>query len=435
MATDSTAFHSHGTHPFVWLIGAGTVGRAILCEFLRSGFEVLLIDASEDALLLAEQEARRAFPDISLHRTVACVNNLPALRFKGREKATLEEPSWPAIVLESIPESLALKQSLFEDLRKVMPAQTILASNTSNLRINDVFSPLGSDSRCCGLHFFMPVDKRPLIEFIATEFTSPSTQMACEAIARSLGKAILLAADSPGFVVNRLLVPYLNQSLLMLERGVDANQLAEAAMHFGMPLSPLKLIDTIGIRTAFDSGRIFWQSFPDRLDPAPILPGMIKAKRLGNVTGGGFFDSHALSPRDDETSMKLNPLALNPVALAVIAKYKRESHGWSTEEVTQMIALPMWIEAAEVLATGIVNELSDVELAMRGGLGYDRPEGFFGYFEAMGRERLLTQIETYGATFRGLRASVELVEAIKQNASPNLAITQYAKRRQNEVVP
>ncbi|MGV3485715.1 MAG: 3-hydroxyacyl-CoA dehydrogenase NAD-binding domain-containing protein [Planctomycetaceae bacterium] len=391
----------------VCLIGAGTVGRAILDVHLAHGFDVVLADASEPALRAACDDAAQRHRSYRAQRMTSTIANLPAVRFAAGE------PKQPWIVIESIPENLAMKHSLFLALQQELDADLILATNTSNLRVVDVFKPLGDDPRCCGLHFFMPVAERPLVECIATSCTSVQTQSACQAHAEQLGKRTLFVQDSPGFVVNRLLAPYLNQSLLMLERGVEASQLAAAAAMFGMPMSPLKLIDTIGLRTAFDSGRVFWQAFPDRLDPASILPGMLKAGRKQNASPGTFLESESLTP----------------TARQVISTYQRERGHWETSEICQMIAIPMWIEAAELLASGVVDDLASIELAMAGGLGYLQSRGFFGFFDLLGRDTLLRHLQSDRHGFKALRAPDELQSCLLAAPSPRDAVVRYAEVR------
>lgn len=408
----------------VCLIGAGTVGRAILREFLHHDFDVILSDVATPSLDIASREMTYEFTDLSTTPHASLVSGIPALRLSrhGRDNA-LDDRESISLVIESIPENLSMKQTLFAELSSVMPRDTVLASNTSNLRISDVFASMTHDERCCGLHFFMPVGERPLVEFIRAGGTSAITQTRCEQIARQIGKATLVVKDSPGFVVNRLLVPYLNQAFLLLERGVRATQLADAAVRFGMPMSPLALVDAIGIRTAFDSGRIFWQSFPERLDPAPILPGMIKAGRLGRSFGGGFFGasngSKSLKDADD----------LHPAAEAVIAKYQRDHQSWSDAELTQILAIPMWIEAAEVLATGVVDDFKSVELAMRCGLGYRNTSGFFGFFDHMGIDTLRHHLIDTSKRFRGLRANDALVTALDASSTASEALQCYMHRK------
>ena len=447
--------------PRIGLIGAGTVGRAILNEHLKHEIDVVLADANADSLDTACEAAARMFPGVNVVRVASLVREMPTARLtfgagKGKWHEGEVRPGGtpeisahgsplgsrlPSILIESIPENLALKQSLFVDLRRDCGADVILASNTSNLRIASVFEPLNDDPRCCGLHFFMPVADRPLVECVATPSSSPFTQDACQAHALRIGKQTLHVRDSPGFVVNRLLAPYLNQSLLMLEHGLDASLLASAAASFGMPMSPLKLIDTIGIRTAFDSGRVFWQSFPTRLDPASILAGMIKANRdnardnargsddsVGTKTVSGFYTTNSIGGQSQSTDN-----SLSEQAIAVIARYQREVRAWTFEQVMQMIAIPMWIEAAEVLAAGIVSDFESIELAMHGGLGFIQANGFFGFFDSLGAETIIHHVQATSQPFRALCAPVELVSCLATCSHPSQAVSRYvAMKRRRE---
>ncbi len=396
----------------VYLIGAGIVGRAIADSHLAAGMNVALVDGRAEALTDAVIWLRSRHVDFG-ENSVDCPINGRSMVTLGR--APLQPPG---LLIESISENLAAKQSLFREARATLGPDIILASNTSNLRIADVFASMGQDTRCCGMHFFMPVGERPLVELIASPATTPQTSMACQQHASLLGKASLEVKDSPGFVVNRLLAPYLNQALLLLGQGASSEMLGDAASAFGMPMSPLRLIDTIGVRTAFDSGRVFWQSFPERIDPAPILPGMIKAGRLGTMHGGGFYDSSAATKLCDK-------------ATAVVAKYQRDAHTWTLDEVTQWLSIPMWIEAAEALATGIVSQWSDIELAMRGGLGYAGESGFAGFFDNLGSSKLIDTIRSGGAVNRSLAAPVALIEELSNpiGGLPSGAVLRYASQR------
>jgi len=403
--------------PCVCLIGAGTVGRAILLDHLAHEVDVLLIDSNPTSLETATEQATARFPAVRVQYAPPLVSDLASLRFTISPQPG---PASPTLVIESVTEKLALKQSLFMTLRSTFGPKMILATNTSNLRVRDVFEPLRDDPNCCGLHFFMPVECRPLVECISTASTSSTTRNTCETHALRLKKNVLQVQDSPGFVVNRLLAPYLNQSLLILEHGVDTSNLAEAALAFGMPMPPLQLIDTIGIRTAFDSGRVFWQSFPTRLDPASILSGMLKAVKSQPNHEVRFCD-----PVLDQPEHEVSSPQTSNIAKKVIAQYQREPRSWTINEISEMISIPMWIEAAEVLKTQLVNDLDSVELAMRGGLGYSRPEGFFNFFDSMGSETLRHQLEHTGKLFRGLRASDELLSCLKMTSSPTKAILRY----------
>jgi 3-hydroxyacyl-CoA dehydrogenase len=392
----------------VVLAGAGVVGRAILVEHLRAGIETLLVDINESAVELAVRYAVAEAPNVQAIACASPITGLAAVRFTTSGTASLP----PNLLIESISENLELKQQFFATARQSLGPSCVLATNTSNLSVRDIFATLPGDTHSLGLHFFMPVGQRPLIEIIGRSETSDQAITLCQRLAGQLNKQLLSTADTPGFVVNRLLAPYLNQSLLLLGRGAAPENVAAAATRFGMPLSPLALIDLIGIRTAFDSGRVFWRHFPKRIDPAPILSGMIKAKRLGKDFGGGFYG-------DDET--------IHPNALSVIERYFRDQMHWKDDDLLECLTIPMWIEAAEVLAAGVVESFEDVEIAMRGGLGYRNQNGFFGFFDALGRKRIMRRIEA-SAGQPALTLNPALIDALADCLSPSDAIARYAKR-------
>lgn len=391
----------------VALAGIGVVGRAILVEQVRAGIDTLVVDISEPAIDLAIRQTLAAVPNVQATKCASPIVGLIAVRIAQVGSTPLA----PSLLIESISENLELKQRFFASARQALGPTCVLATNTSNLSVRDIFATLPDDTAALGLHFFMPVDQRPLIEIIRQSQTSASAIQTCEQVAARLGKRLLGTADTPGFVVNRMLAPYLNQSLLLLGRGATTHSVAATASTFGMPLSPLALIDLIGIRTAFDSGRVFWRHFPKRIDPAPILSGMIKAKRLGKDFGGGFYD-------DDQT--------IDPAALRVIQRYLRDETRWNDNDLLECLTIPMWIEAAEVLAAGVVDSFDQIETAMQGGLGFRNSNGFFGFFDSLGRDRILRRIQS-SVGQPALVPHPALFDALAHSESPSGAIACYAK--------
>jgi len=394
--------------PSVLLVGAGTVGLALVLDHLRNEVDVILADADPRAIDSARLMVKENYQDIRVTDSVLAIQSLPSLAFACGNKP----PSPPGLCIESITENLSLKQALFSLLRRTLGHDIILTSNTSNLRVRDVFASLPGDAGVCGLHFFMPVEARPLAELIATDATSEATRAACQSHIKRLQKNVLWTRDQPGFVVNRLLAPYLNQSLLMLEHGVPHDLIHRAAQQFGMPMSPLVLMDTIGLRTAFDSGRVFWQSYPQRMDPAMILPGMVKAQRSAPDQRVSFV------PLGQTTG-------LTAVAVEMIKKYQRATLSMSIEDAILCLAVPMWIEAAEVIRTRVVSEFVDVDTAMRGGLGFQGDVGFWDYFDSLGTAKMVATIQKFGIHFRSLRISDELMRFLEVSSVPSTAVQNY----------
>lgn len=395
------------------LVGAGIVGRAIFDHCLGHGLTVCLADVDASALARVERGVMSGAEGVRGYPVSLPVEGLSAIGFGD---ASAFESFRPWLVLESITERLDLKQNFFAAAARAWGPACVLATNTSNLRVADVFAAVPDHPNALGMHFFMPVGQRPLVELIPREATPSSALESCREFALRLGKDSLQTGDQPGFVVNRLLAPYLNQSLLLLGRGVGPSMLHAAALRFGMPMSPLELIDRIGIRTAFDSGRVFWRAFPKRIDPAPILPGMIKAGRLGAVAGGGFFDP----ARIDEKPGDSHPV--DPIAQAVIARYAREARVWDLDEVVVHLAAPMWIEAAEILADRVVRSTESIELGLRGGLGYRRD--FIPFCDSLGGSMLKVIRENSEAA--AFNAGQVLIELLEGGHWPASALNRYA---------
>lgn len=320
----------------------------------------------------------------------------------------------PTIVIESIAERLDVKRSFFSEAEVLFGKDAILCSNTSTLRISTIAETLARQAQFCGMHFFMPVDQRPAVEVIAGEQTSEATLQLCARHARRIGREPLVVGDGPGFVVNRLLSPYLNEAMLLLGRGVSAEQIERAALSYGMPMSPLELIDWIGTRTMFDAGRVFWQSFPGRMDTSPILPALIKRKRPGRAGNRGLFD-YCDGVRSKDLANETKELC---------EKYQRDVASLSDHQVILLLAVPMWIEAALAFRDGIARSTDQLDLAMRGGLGFRR-ESWLGFFDDTGSETMLSAIEAWSSRSASMRAPVALREALGE-VCPSEALTRFA---------
>ena len=249
------------------------------------------------------------------------------------------------------------------------------------------------------------------------DLTDAKTIEVCLRHAQAIGKDPIVVADKPGFIVNRLLCPYLNQALLLLGHGVSAEQLERAALDYGMPMSPLELMDWIGTRTMFDAGRVFWQSFPSRFDPTPILPALVKAQRFGRTCGRGCYDyvngnrSQTLSPQTQE----------------ICQRYQRgDAAELTDQEVMLLLAIPMWIEAAFAFRDQVAEPIEQFNLAISGGLGYQSTDTWLHFFDAIGSDTMLAAIEHFGPTTKALTASAALITALKNN-EPTSAIREFAK--------
>jgi 3-hydroxyacyl-CoA dehydrogenase/enoyl-CoA hydratase/3-hydroxybutyryl-CoA epimerase/3-hydroxyacyl-CoA dehydrogenase/enoyl-CoA hydratase/3-hydroxybutyryl-CoA epimerase/enoyl-CoA isomerase len=231
----------------------------------------------------------------------------------------------------------------------------------------------------------------PLVEVIRGQQTSDETIAAAVAYAKRLGKSPIVMNDGPGFLVNRLLLPYMNEAALMLCEGASINSVERAAKDFGMPMGPITLYDVVGLDVAVHAGKTMLEAFPDRVVPAPILEKLVESGRLGQKAGRGFFDYEPPKgnkpPKGKESSE--------------VAAFIEECRGGtarklSVEEITDRLFLPMLVEATRVLADGLVGDVRDIDLALIFGIGFPPFRGgLFFWADQVGVAQIVEKLAKY----------------------------------------
>ena len=392
-ATSDSTPSSIETAPSITLVGAGVVGSAILNAHVKAGLSIHLADQDADAVrsVVASLDLAASQWNVSELQTHPC--GLPSIAMKCKAAETRREQT--PILIESIPERLDLKRSFFSKIESLLDSKTVFCSNTSSLRISEIASSLQQPQRFCGMHFFMPVFNRDAVEVIRGRDTTDSVMQTASQHVLDLGKTVLAVRDSPGFIVNRLLSPYLNEALQLLCQGATAAQLQQAAREYGMPMSPLELIDTIGARTLFDAGRVYWQAFPNRIAPSPLLAGLVKSKHLGKHTRKGLYEYDENGDRSAEVCGNTTKL---------VNRYRRgEVQPMSLSSIVDRLSIPMWIEAAEAVSDGTVTDVNQFNVAMHGGLGYRREPAWLAFFENQGSDALLNAVDQWSTETKAIR--------------------------------
>ena len=397
----------------IYLVGAGVVGSAILQSHLDAGISVWLADQDEDAVRDAVQRVRFSDGDWGLSGIRKISGSMSAIHFHHRDA---HQACQKTLVIESIVEKLDVKQAFFREAEQIFGDDALLCTNTSTLPIGRIAESLDHPGRFSGMHFFMPVAERPAVELIAGSETQAATTEACIGHVERIGKEPLVVGDGPAFVVNRLLSPYLNEAMLLLCRGVSAARIENAALGYGMPMSPLELIDWIGMSTMFDAGRAFWQAFPKRLDPAPLLVAMIKSKRFGRAADAGFYDYVG--------GRRSAGLAVRPLELC--QEYGTAEWVLEDEQIRDLLAIPMWVEAACAFKDGIVSNHHSFDLAMGGGLGYEHQRSWHGYFDSLGSDHILRAVETWAGHTRAMHAPLALRKLLRTHNATQ-ALVKYAE--------
>ncbi len=276
----------------IGVIGAGTMGRGIAQVGAASGFEVVMSDVGPETV-----QAGLAAIDKQLARVVErermSAAEKDALLSRIETATGIEAMAGTDVCIEAATENPDVKLQLFRDLESVCGEDTILASNTSSISLTKIAGACARPERVIGMHFFNPVPLMKLVEIIRAMQTSDATFEAAKALADRLGKTAVAVADSPGFVVNRMLVPMINEAVYAFSEGLASAEEIDTAMKLGLshPIGPLALADLIGIDVCLYVMDVMYREFSDsKYRPCPLLRKMVDAGRLGRKSGRGFFE-------------------------------------------------------------------------------------------------------------------------------------------------
>jgi len=252
------------------------------------------------------------------------------------------------------------------------------------------------------------VRRMKLVEVIRGKQTSDQTIATAVAYAKRLGKLPIVINDCPGFLVNRLLFPYMNEALQLLGEGASMKEVDRASTTFGMPLGPIALYDLVGLDTALFAGRVMWEAHPDRVLLSPILPAMVKAGRLGQKSGKGFFSYQN----------KKKKAQSDPEADAFVQSYVKKGTKFTAEQLTHRLYLPMFLEATRVLQEKIVRDVRDIDLGLIFGLGFPPFKGGLLFWaDTVGAAKILEMLkplEGLGERFHPTPLLLEMAAAGKK---------------------
>jgi 3-hydroxybutyryl-CoA dehydrogenase len=272
------------------VIGAGTMGNGIAQVCALAGFNVTLLDISESALQKAVATVSKNLDRQIAKETLTQEQKLAALD-KIRTSTDYSNLQNVQLVIEAATENLELKLRVLQQIAAQVSDDCVIASNTSSLSITQLAASVSQPERFIGLHFFNPVPVMGLIEVIRGLQTSDATHALALDMATTLGKTAITAGNRPGFVVNRILVPMINEAILVFQEGLASAEDIDAGMRLGcnQPIGPLALADLIGLDTVLAILEAFYDGFNDsKYRPAPLLKEMVAAGYLGRKTGRGF---------------------------------------------------------------------------------------------------------------------------------------------------
>jgi 3-hydroxyacyl-CoA dehydrogenase / enoyl-CoA hydratase / 3-hydroxybutyryl-CoA epimerase len=371
----------------VAVLGAGVMGGGIAQLLAYRGLEVRLKDINAEALGLGLRHARQLFERMvrrgRLERRVAerYIDAIaPTLEYSGFGTADL--------VIEAVVERMDVKQQVLREAESRVRAGCVLATNTSALSVSEMQAVLQRPGDLAGMHFFNPVHRMPLVEVVRGEQSTDEAVATVVGLVRRLDKTPVIVRDGPGFLVNRILAPYLNEAGWMLAEGESINRLDRVLRRFGMPMGPLRLLDEVGLDVARHAGAVLALAFGDRLLPPPPLTALEATDLLGRKGGRGFY------VYEDGREKGVNEAIYARLAGAVPERRQQLDE----REILDRSLLSMVNEAARVLEDGIAASAADVDLAMITGTGFPPFRGgLLRWADTLGVAAVHSRLETLAA--------------------------------------
>jgi 3-hydroxyacyl-CoA dehydrogenase / enoyl-CoA hydratase / 3-hydroxybutyryl-CoA epimerase len=368
------------------VLGAGIGGGGIAWAFSNASLRVRLKDINWEAVAKGFEAAEKIYSTLrKIRRRTPRQTNLAMHRITGStDYAGFNKLD---IVIEAIVENPDVKKSVYAELEEHLAPDAIIATNTSTLSVSELAADLKHPERFVGMHFFNPVNRMPLVEIIPGDKTNPGTINAVIKLARKLKKTPIVVKSCPGFLVNRLLMPYLNEALYMLQEGVDPARIDRLHEAFGMPMGPLTLIDEVGIDICHKAALVLHDAYGERMQIAEIFSMVYEDRHLlGKKAGKGIY-LHNGKKRE-----------INPEILDAVAEYRGSvatgpAH-LSDQDITDRSVLIMINEASRCLDEHVVQTAEYLDLAMIFGAGFPPFRGgLLRHADAIGIKPLVTRLE------------------------------------------
>jgi 3-hydroxyacyl-CoA dehydrogenase/enoyl-CoA hydratase/3-hydroxybutyryl-CoA epimerase len=344
----------------VGVVGAGTMGAGIAQLAAVKGCQVVVQEINDAALAAGVKKIEDLFQKAVERKVMSADDARQKLAAIGKT-TTWEGFGDTDLVIEAVIEDLDKKREVFRELERRTRPQTILATNTSSLSVTALQQGMNHPERIGGLHFFNPVHKMPLVEVIRAPETTESVGTVMARWAAALGKTPVVVKDSPGFVVNRVLAPYMNEAGLLVTEGMPVEDIDRVMRRFGMPMGPLELLDTVGLDVAAHVAKVVGPAFAGRLTPHPALELMGQKGWLGQKSGAGFYRYAGKKKRVNTEALSTLPGGDRPAKPAG-EKERRDAR--------ERMVLLMVNEAAACLGEGLAPTADVIDLAMIFGTGW-----------------------------------------------------------------
>ncbi len=387
-------------------LGAGTMGGGIAWLMAKNDMFPIMKDINYDGIELGLKQASKNFQGAVKRKRMSKDDYERKMRsisgqtdYRGFDRVDL--------VIEAIVENMDIKKTVFSEVEKKVNEKTILTSNTSSLSIQEMSTALEDSSRFAGLHFFNPVHLMPLVEIITHDKVSNETLEALYNWVLKTKKTPVIVKDGPGFLVNRILMPFMNEAGFLLEEGVSMKDIDNACLNFGMPMGPCRLLDEVGLDVGQKVAKIIYDGLGERAKSSDVSSKLVEKGMLGKKTSKGFY-------LYDENGKVSGP---NEEALSLLPKATKKM---SEVEIQKRIILPMINEAATVLEDKIVESAADVDLGLIFGIGFPPFRGgLLRYADSEGLDRIKEELDKHASSvdkdrYTPCKLIVDLVEQKKK---------------------
>ena len=390
------------------VLGAGIMGGGIAYQSASSKIPVVMKDIREASLELGMKEASKII-EKRVEKGQAKTSDVGVLLSSIRPTLSNDELKNVDIVVEAVIENEKIKSQVLSELEGVVKPGTIITSNTSTISINRLAKNLKHPENFCGMHFFNPVPRMPLVEIIRGEKSSEKTIATAVAYAGAMGKTAIVVNDCPGFLVNRILFPYFGGFMLLMRDGVDFQKIDKVMEKYGWPMGPAYLLDVVGIDTAHHALDVMAEGFPDRMkyNFKSVIDLQYEAGRYGQKNGKGFFTysqdakGKPVKSVDPEITQFLKPAVQSNVSV-------------SDEEIVERMMLPMIFESSRCLEEKIVSSAIEVDLSVLYGLGYPPFRGgVMRYADSVGSQKLVELASKYASLGKMYEATTQIKEMAK----------------------
>lgn len=375
------------------VIGAGAMGSGIAQVLSQAGIEVILKDVEQGFVDRGLANIKRMY-DSRVKKEVLTQSEADYLYAMIKGTTSYDGLDNVDIVIEAALEKIDVKLEVFKKLDEICPSRTILATNTSALSVSEIASGTRRAEKVVGMHFFNPAQTMKLVEVIPGVKTTPETVQLATDLCRKLNKVAVRVKECPGFLVNRVLFPYMNEALYVLMDGsATPEEVDQKVVQFGLPMGPFTLLDMTGIDICSHVNDFLANEYGPRFETAPLLKVMVDAGQLGQKTGAGFYVHEKGAPPAKDKPRQVNPELKKLIEQANKLGGARQTKSGKPFDVYRVL-LPMFNEAVYAIQESVV-EPADVDVAMEWGCGLTR--GLLTIAEEKGLDWCLSELKLYKA--------------------------------------